>query len=126
MQNYRDTNNKIYALPSTEFEHFLPQGCVAITQAEADALNKPEPLTDEQKRAQLLPLSAWQVRKVLTQFNLRTQVETAIANADQATKDAWNYANEYTRNSALLNSMATALGMTSSQLDSMFEVGATL
>jgi hypothetical protein len=33
----------------------------------------------EQKRAQLQPLSAWQVRKVLTQFNLRTKVETAIS-----------------------------------------------
>ena len=77
-------------------------------------------------RAQLQPLSAWQVRKVLTQFNLRTQVENAIAGADQATKDAWNHANEYRRDSALLNSMGAALGMTAAQLDSMFEIGATL
>ena len=72
------------------------------------------------------PLSAWQVRKVLTQFNLRTQVEGAITLADANTKDAWLFANEFGRDNALLNAMATSLGMTSAQLDSMFEVGTTL
>lgn len=72
------------------------------------------------------PLSAWQVRKVLTQFNLRTQVEAAINTADQNTKDAWQFANEFGRDNALLNSMAIALGLTAAQLDSMFTVGATL
>lgn len=84
------------------------------------------PLTVLQKRAQLQPLSAWQVRKVLTQFNLRNQVETAIANADQNTKDAWAYAKEFQRDDVLLNSMATALGLTDAQLDQMFEIGITL
>ena len=72
------------------------------------------------------PLSAWQVRKVLTQFGLREQVEAAIVTADLNTKDAWNYANEYQRNDPLLNGMATALGMTSAQIDQMFTVGVTL
>lgn len=101
------------------------QSIVVMTEAEiASAL--PPGLTTLEKRAQLQPLSAWQVRKVLTQFNLRAQVETAIANADQATKDAWNHANAYSRDSALLNSMATVLGMTATQLDQMFIVGVTL
>ena len=43
MQNYKDLNNKPHALDSTEFEHYLPQGCIAITQAEADAINMPTP-----------------------------------------------------------------------------------
>ena len=75
---------------------------------------------------QFAPLSAWQVRKVLTQFNLRAQVEAAILTADLNTKDAWNYANEYQRNDPLLNSMASMLGMTAAQVDSMFTVGVTL
>lgn len=72
------------------------------------------------------PLSAWQVRKVLTQFNLRSQVESAINLADQNTKDAWQFANEFGRDNALLNAMANALGMSAAQLDKMFEVGANL
>lgn len=72
------------------------------------------------------PLSAWQVRKVLTLFNLRANVEAAIVLADTATKDAWAFANEFERSDALLNGMAASLGMTSAQLDQLFEVGATL
>ena len=82
--------------------------------------------TIEQIRAQLQPLSAWQVRKVLTQLGLRDSVETAVANADQATKDAWHYASNFQRDDAILNAMAVSLGITASQLDSMFELGITL
>lgn len=84
------------------------------------------PKTVEQARAMLKPLSAWQVRKVLTLFNLRTQVEAAVASADQSTKDAWQYANEFQRDSVLLNGMAQALGMSETQLDQLFAIGATL
>lgn len=76
--------------------------------------------------ASFAPLSAWQVRKVLNQFGLRAQVESAIATADDNTKDAWVYANEYQRNDPLLNGMASMLGMTAAQVDSMFIVGVTL
>lgn len=72
------------------------------------------------------PLSAWQVRKVLTQFYLREQVEGAVAISDQETKDAWQFANEFQRDDVLLNSMANALGLTSEQVDSMFTIGVTL
>jgi hypothetical protein len=85
-----------------------------------------EPLTVEQIRAQLQPLSAWQVRKVLTQFNLRTKVETAISNADQVTKDAWEYAGEFSRDDALLNSLCASLFLTNEQVDELFTVGITL
>lgn len=76
--------------------------------------------------AQFSPLSAWQVRKVLTMFNLRTKVEAAILLADQATKDAWAFANEFQRDDALLNGMAQSMGMSSAQLDQLFEIGVTL
>lgn len=48
MQNYKDTNNKIHVLDSEEHEYLLPQGCVKITQEEADAINN-RPLTNAQK-----------------------------------------------------------------------------
>ena len=39
---YKDTLNKVHWLNSTEFEHLLPAGTIAITDAEADALT-PKP-----------------------------------------------------------------------------------
>ncbi len=72
------------------------------------------------------PLSAWQVRKVLTQFGLRDTVEDAILQSSQDTKDAWQFANEFRRDDALLNGMAQMLGMSDTQLDQLFEVGITL
>lgn len=73
-----------------------------------------------------MPLSAWQVRKILTQFNLRSSVEAGVAAADQNTKDAWAYAKEFQRDDPVLTGMATALGMTNTQIDSMFDIGITL
>ena len=84
------------------------------------------PLTVEQNRALLKPLSAWQVRKVLTQLGLRDSVETAVANADAETKDAWHYASSFQRDDALLVSMAAAINISDAQLDAMFEAGALL
>lgn len=80
----------------------------------------------EIKRASMPPLSAFQVRKVLTQFGLRENVEAAILQADQATLDAWQYANEFYRNNPILLGMAQALSITDEQLDAMFEQGVLL
>lgn len=83
-------------------------------------------LSIEQQRELLQPLSAWQVRKVLTQLGLRSQVETGVANADQDTKDAWQYAKEFERTSPVLVGMAQSLGISDKQLDDMFKLGITL
>lgn len=41
MQNYKDKNNKVHVLESTDFEHILTSEGVKITQKQADALSKP-------------------------------------------------------------------------------------
>ena len=78
------------------------------------------------KRASLAPLSARQVRLVLSQFGYRDQVEAGVAAASQAVKDEWNYANEFERTSPVLNGMAQALGLSAEQVDAMFEQGVLL
>jgi len=50
MQNYK-AGNKVHVLESTDFEHLLPDGAVKISQAAADALNKPIPETPAQASA---------------------------------------------------------------------------
>jgi len=56
---YKDTNNELHFLDSTEFEYLLPVDCVAITDEEAQAIraeieaNQPAPaeLTPQEKLA---------------------------------------------------------------------------
>lgn len=71
-------------------------------------------------------LTPRQARLALNHFNLRQAVETAIANADQNTKDEWEFANEIRRDWATLTAMVTLLGLTSSQIDDLFIYGANL
>ena len=38
MPHYKDLNNSLHFLDSTEFEHMLPAGCVQITDEETDVI----------------------------------------------------------------------------------------
>ena len=53
--NYKDTENKLHWLDSTEYESYLPVGCVQITDEEANALRPKVELTYAQKRAAEYP-----------------------------------------------------------------------
>lgn len=60
MPHYKDINNQLHFLDSTEFEHLLPAGCVAITDEERhtiEAANNPipSPPTYQQLRATAYP-----------------------------------------------------------------------
>jgi hypothetical protein len=61
MQYYKDDENKLHWLESTEFEYYLPRGCVPITDEEADAIHATEQaavaaaITYAQKRANEYP-----------------------------------------------------------------------
>jgi len=61
-----------------------------------------------------------QFRRALTAAGLRATVEATIAAADQDTKDLWQFANTVERSNVPLNQMATALNVTSEQLDAIF------
>lgn len=61
-----------------------------------------------------------QARLILNQYNLRETVETAIANADQNTKDEWEFSDHIRRDWPSLISIASGIGITESQLDQMF------
>jgi hypothetical protein len=56
---YKDTNNNLHFLDSSEFEYLLPADCVAITDEEAQVIQAeneanmpvPAPLTPQEKLA---------------------------------------------------------------------------
>lgn len=63
----------------------------------------------------------FQARAALIAAGLFSQVDTAIKQStDPVARQAWEYANDITRHGALVQSMATQLGLTSTQLDALF------
>lgn len=67
-----------------------------------------------------------QARLALLGAGLLGMVETTIADAGPAAKIEWEYAQEVQRSAGLVPAMATALGMTDVQIDSLFTQAATL
>lgn len=63
----------------------------------------------------------WAARTVLQQGNLLDAATTAVnQSTDLALKNVWEYGNFINRNSPAIQSLATALGLTSAQVDEMF------
>ena len=63
----------------------------------------------------------WAVRTVLQNDGLFDQAQALItASTDNALKNVWEYGNFADRNSNAINSLATALDLTSEQVDQMF------
>lgn len=63
----------------------------------------------------------WAVRTVLQSDNLFDQADALVkASTDNALKNVWEYGNFADRNSNAVNSLATAIGLTSAQVDQMF------
>lgn len=119
---YKDTNNQLHWLDSSDFEYLLPVGSIQITDAEAEVIqeaNKPVP-------APVTQISPRQIRMALTHAGLRSQVEAAVAAGDQDLKDWYEFSTYFDRNHSQVVAMATVLNVTDAQLDSLWQLGATL
>jgi hypothetical protein len=123
MPYYKNTEtNDLHWLDSVDEESYLPATCVSITDAEAAAIqeaNKPVP-------PPVTRISPRQIRMALTQLNLRSQVETAVAAGDQDTKDWYEFSTYFDRNHPQVIAMASMLNVTDAQLDSLWALAATL
>lgn len=71
-------------------------------------------------------VSPAQFRRALNSLNLRTIVESTVSQADQDTKDMWEYSTSFHRDNSLLNSMAVLMNITSQQLDDVFILAGSL
>ena len=108
---------------------FVAEGSIEVPKRPSPfhaLINDQWQFSAELKRASLAPLSARQVRLILSQFNYRAQVESAVSQAPLSVQDEWNYANEFQRNNPVLIGMAAALNITDADLDAMFEQGVLL
>lgn len=88
------------------------------TSAELRAfLNPPPPVP--------VSVSPLQCRLALNDFGIRAQVEAAVAAGSQVIKDKWEFATEIRRDDPDLNALASAIGLSSAQIDSLFQLAAT-
>jgi hypothetical protein len=58
MPHYKDTQNKLHWLDDASFAHYLPEGCVEITDEQAESLRPvpPEPTYAEKRAAEYPPI----------------------------------------------------------------------
>jgi hypothetical protein len=61
-----------------------------------------------------------QCRTILRRQDMMTSVETWLATQDAATNEQWDYASVIERDSPVIAAAATALGLTSAQVDALF------
>lgn len=71
-------------------------------------------------------ISPRQIRMALTQMNLRSQVEAAVAAGDQDLKDWYEFSTYFDRNHPQVTAMAQILNVSDAELDALWELGATL
>lgn len=118
---YKDTNNQLHWLDDSALEYVLPEGSVEITDEEAATIQ------EANKPAVAIPnISPRQIRMALTQMDLRDDVEAAVAAGDQDLKDWYQFSTYFERNHPQVTAMATALGVSSTDLDALWALGATL
>ncbi|MFP5516922.1 MAG: hypothetical protein ACLGJC_28045 [Alphaproteobacteria bacterium] len=91
---------------------------VDLTPAEIEAAKPPVPAA----------VTNFQARAVLLAAGLFDQVDAAIKAqpVNSNARQAWEYANELTRNGTLVNSVSETLGLTAAQLDDLFRQAAKI
>jgi hypothetical protein len=87
MPHYKDFNNGLHFIDDASFAHLLPEGCVEITEAEAEALR---PVPPEPTYAELRAAEYPDYRDYLDGVvkNDQAQIDAYIA-ACQAVKDKY-------------------------------------
>jgi hypothetical protein len=83
----------------------------------------PEPMPDPRATMSCGPL---QLRRALRQLGLYATITAAIAQADEETQEAWEYASEVRRLEPMVEAMRVVLGKTDAEVDAIFDLAVTL
>lgn len=75
---------------------------------------------------EVLAATPRQIRQALTAAGLRAQVESAVAAADQDTKDWWDFAQQVESNHPVVLALCDSLGFSAAQVRSVFELAVSL
>jgi len=121
---YKDKQNNIHVIDSSEFEYLLPAGCVKITDEEAQSIQAAQLASIPV----IIPssLSMKQARRALFAAGL---LDTVIEGVSQMSSEAqidWEFAATVERTDPLTEALAMALGLDESELDALFMEGSVL
>jgi UDP-glucose 4-epimerase len=75
---------------------------------------------------QSMTVGPLQLRRALRQTGDYATVVAAIAAADEATQEAWEYATEVRRLDPMIEAMRAAMGQTPEEVDALFTLAVTL
>lgn len=123
MPFYKNTlnDNDIHWLDSTSDAHYLPAGCIEITEYEAHAILKSKETIPEIP----IKISARQFRAALNQLNIRNAVETAVSTGDWGLKDWYQYTQTFDRTDQTTINMLTLLNI-NNDINNIWVLGNTL
>lgn len=120
---FKDENNKTHALDSIEFVDLLPIGCTEITEQEFNELTAPIPPTQEQLRAEMLPLNRVQFKTVLLKHNLWNQAVTLADTLGIEYQVQLSDGQKFERMNDMLIAMSGKLALSDEQVDALFNEG---
>lgn len=123
MKFYKDESNQVYAFSADgSQDEFIAEDLILISSEEADALRAPPPPPP------VVRITALQGLLAIDSSGLAGAYETWANDPARtfAERAFLNKAQDWRRDDPILAGAATALGLTSAQVDAMFELAATL
>lgn len=85
--------------------------------------NEPEPA--DPISVSIPDVTPRQIRVALNELGLRDEVEAAVAQSDQTTKDAWEFSTLFVRDYPLTVALGQVLNKSSDELDALFILAST-
>ena len=116
-----------YTVVSDEdYEAFLLEQASVLADWQATQPKNIAPVTNQQLRSALVLTSFSQSKPNLHPEAIKAFIETLPEPNRSMALQQWEYSNEMLRNNPLVNSMAGALGLTSQDLDNLWNYASTL
>lgn len=122
MKYFIDSTGATFAFEDSDSDEFIAK----YSKPDWQAIAELPPVVVPPVNPVPASVSPRQIRQALTRFNVRDQVEAAVANGDQDLKDWWEFATVFERNHPMVVNMAVALGISEQDLDAIFMAAGAL
>lgn len=119
-------NQEFTVMSDSEYQSYLQNHQAAYDDWLMTVPKKIAPVTNQQLRSALVLTSFSQNKPNLHPEAIKLFIETLPEPNRSLALQQWEYSNEMLRNNPLINSMASALGLTSQDLDNLWLYAATL
>jgi len=122
MKYFKNATGDVFAYETEEDSvRFGSSDLIAMTDEEVEAIIN-------RQAGSGVPdvVSRFQARAALYKSSMLESAELAVSNSDQLTKLAWADAQEFRRDSPILQSIAQALDLTSDDLDDLFKTASQI